>query len=106
MPSARKTPRGARPNRRGELARLVECVERRAPFREAKAKREDEPSGRSLDPGRKAGARGMIVTEHCCKVVHRTESGLQAHPPLFMCLCAAGISNARASFLLQFFHLD
>jgi hypothetical protein len=26
----------------------------------------------------------MIVTRHCCKVVRRTKSGLQAHPPVFM----------------------
>ncbi len=49
----------------------------------AEAAERDEPSGRLLDPGREAGARGMIVAEHCCKAVRRTESGLQAHPPNF-----------------------
>jgi hypothetical protein len=33
-----------------------------------------------LDPGREAGARGMIVAEHCGKVVLRTESGLLSSP--------------------------
>jgi len=42
--------------------------------------RKDEPSGRSLDPGREAGARGMIVAACRCEAVRRTESGLQAHP--------------------------
>ena len=51
----------------------------------AQAAGKDEPSGRLLDPDREAGARGMIVAEHCCKAVHRTESGLQAHPPLICC---------------------
>ena len=83
MVEARQTPRGARPNRRGEPARLDERVRTGgAPSWEAEAKREDEPSGRSLDPGREAGARGMIVAARCCKVGRRTESGLQAHPHL------------------------
>jgi hypothetical protein len=84
MSRAWQTPRGARPNRRGELARLDECFResKSAPFTVAQVAGKDEPSGRLLDPGREAGARGMIVAEHCCKVVHRTESGLQAHPSL------------------------
>ena len=38
-------------------------------MREAQAQRKDEPSGRSLDLGREAGARGMIVAAHYCEVV-------------------------------------
>ncbi len=82
MSRAWQTPRGARPNRRGELARLDECFREseKTPFTVAQTAGKDEPSGRLLDPGREAGARGMIVTEHCCKVVHRTESGLGSSP--------------------------
>jgi hypothetical protein len=29
-----------------------------------------------LEPHREVRPRGMIVAAHCCKVVHRTESGL------------------------------
>ena len=78
MSRAWQTPRGARPNRRGELVRLDECFSESesAPFTVAQAAGKDEPSGRLLDPDREAGARGMIVAEHCCKVVQRTESGL------------------------------
>src|SRR5215471_3452644 len=82
MSRAWQTPRGARPNRRGELARLAEGFRESesTPFTVAQAPGKDEPSGRLLDPGREAGARGMIVTEHCCKVVRRTESGLGSSP--------------------------
>ena len=52
----------------------------RAPFSVAQAAGKDKPSGRLLDPGREAGTRGMIVAERCCKVVHRTESGLRSSP--------------------------
>jgi len=41
----------------------------------------DEPSGRSLDPGCEAGARGMIVDAR--RKLCGTESGLQACPPFF-----------------------
>jgi hypothetical protein len=34
-----------------------------------------------LEPHREVRPRGMIVAARCCKAVHRTESGLQAHPP-------------------------
>ena len=78
MSRAWQTPRGARPNRRGELARLDECFRESesAPFTVTQAAGKDEPSGRLLDPGREAGARGMIVTVHSRKAEHRTESGL------------------------------
>jgi hypothetical protein len=61
---------------------LSASCKRSAPFGAAMfVVRKDEPSGRLLDPGREAGARGMIVAGRCCKVVQRTKSGLQAHPP-------------------------
>jgi len=41
----------------------LRAFEKTPPFRAAQAAWRDEPSGRSLDPGREAGARGMIVTE-------------------------------------------
>jgi len=54
-----------------------------APFHAAQAEWTDEPSGRSLDPGREAGARGMIVTaQTSARASRHTEPGLQAHPPL------------------------
>jgi hypothetical protein len=64
MAEARQTPRGARPNRRGELARLAESVlKERAPFCAAQATWKDEPSGRLLEPHREVRPRGMIVTK-------------------------------------------
>jgi hypothetical protein len=64
MAEARQTPRGARPNRRGELARFAESVPKeRAPFCAAQAAWKDEPSGRLLEPHREVRPRGMIVTE-------------------------------------------
>jgi hypothetical protein len=62
MAEAWQTPRGARPNRRGELARLAERVRKDALSSVRRKPPEERPSGRSLDPGREAGARGMIVT--------------------------------------------
>ena len=71
MAEARKTPRGARPNRRGEPARLAERARKNTlpcascsggSLDPCVTTRKDRPSGRSLDPGREAGARGMIVT--------------------------------------------
>ena len=100
MRQAWQTPRGARPNRRGELARLDECFREseKTPFTAAQAAGKDEPSGRLLDPGREAGARGMIVTEHCCKVVHRTESGLGSSPANYPIVSMLGIVTRSAVF--------
>jgi len=72
---ARKTPRGARPNRRGEPARLAEnaCEVDRFAVADAKTRslhhgaihRGEQPSGRLLDPGGDTGTRGMIAAA-CC----------------------------------------
>ena len=78
MSSARQTPRGARPNRRGGLARPVELRS----LQTGVSRSEGEPSGRLLEPLRELRPRGMIVTAQRCKAKRRTESGLQAHPPL------------------------
>jgi hypothetical protein len=58
--------------------------------------RKDEPSGRLLDPGREAGARGMIVAALLARA-RRTESGLQAHPPLS---CLFSLYASREWYLL------
>jgi hypothetical protein len=88
---ARKTPRGARPNRRGGLARPV-CVAFAAL----------RPSGRLLESRSDPGPRGMIAAPRFAQLdanrmgaAQRTESGLQAHPLIDSC-CAAmskGISR-------------
>ena len=79
MPGARKTPRGAKPNRRGGPAR---------PVRPAVAG--SRPSGRLLESRSDPGPRGMIAAARAVcagrksgTAAHaRTESGLQAHPLL------------------------
>jgi hypothetical protein len=40
----------------------------------------------------------MIVAARCCKVVHRTESGLQAHPPLLTCRLSTAYFPASLVF--------
>ena len=65
-PGARKTPRGARPNRRGEPARLAEHIFQRrcAPFAAARAAANCEPSGRLLESRCEPWPRGMIAAAH------------------------------------------
>src|ERR1039457_4017333 len=78
---ARQTPRGARPNRRGGLARPVAPIsqENGVCFARASAQ-SNQPSGRLLESRREPGPRGMIATAK----YRRTKSGLQAHPPIFI----------------------
>jgi hypothetical protein len=81
MALAWQTPRGARPNRRGGLARPAESAFLRRNalrFDWRKPRLNREPSGRLLEPHRELRPRGMIVAARCCKAVRRTESGLQA----------------------------
>ena len=47
---------------------LSASCERSAPLSAAQAAYEDEPSGRSLDPGREAGTRGMIVARTAARL--------------------------------------
>jgi hypothetical protein len=75
---ARKTPRGARPNRRGEPARLVELAFRGSRFAAAARTRSlcdgashlgEQPSGRPLESRREPRPRGMIAA--ACRRFHR-----------------------------------
>src|SRR5215469_3987285 len=93
MLPARQTPRGARPNRRGGLARPAELRS----LRTGESCSEGEPSGRLLEPHRELRPRGMIVTAQRRKAKRRTESGLQAHPPLS---CLFSLESPRPSVLL------
>ena len=62
----------------GSLSQLAKSG--RAPFGAAKAAPEDEPSGRSLDPGREAWTRGMIVVAQARKGGAPQNPAYEAHP--------------------------
>jgi len=96
---ARKTPRGARPNRRGGLAQPVCKFTRRSELL--------RPSGRLLESRSDSGPRGMIIALHIERILmqvritdaQRTESGLLAHPPniLVFGICAT-LRSAATTF--------
>ena len=73
---ARKTPRGARPNRRGGLAQPEFAVPQGAAMR---------PSGRLLESRSDPGPRGMIAALHRTKLVCScaSEVGCRAQNPAY-----------------------
>src|SRR5260370_42709391 len=69
MPGGWKTPRGARPNRRGEPARLDERLARGSMLPQRWRKPSPgPPSGRLLESRREARPRGMIAA--ACRPFH------------------------------------
>src|SRR5580693_8568419 len=66
---ARQTPRGARPNRRGGLARPVAPISQECGVCFARASAQsNQPSGRLLESRREPGPRGMIATANLSAV--------------------------------------